>query len=430
MTKMDPMLPEASPSTLKKAGVRRVNNLPLYMVIGAMTIFVFMIALVAFKRANQNKVQEKALLTPHSNTDSSTMAGEVIAGRKVELSNAKIELPPAPKLPESMGPNMPLAIPVAVVENPDEPPLPESRAKSLLDPEIARIRMEKMQAFEHAVKAKTGIEIPAQYKSKALMEKEKLQREIRGNPSSAFQARLEQMRLDLQEIQKDSNDGFELAKEDTDAQQKDRFRLFSQVKAPKPFSLLTGSVIPGTMISEIRSAFPNEIIGQVSQDVYDTATGKYLLIPQGTRIFGISSSKVAFGQDILVVAWQRLIFPDGKTLDIGSMPGADGSGFTGFSDQVDNHYVRIFGSALLMSGIVGGISYSQSLNQRNGFNNQPTAGSVLSEALGQQLGQVTAQMIAKNLNIAPSIKIRPGYQFNIAVIKDIAFTKPYQSFDY
>jgi type IV secretion system protein TrbI len=165
--------------------------------------------------------------------------------------------------------------------------------------------------------------------------------------------------------------------------------------------------------------------------VYDTATGRFLIIPQGTKLLGIYASDVHYGQDTLLVAWQRLTFPDGKTLDLGSMPGTDSAGFGGFRDKVDNHYMRIFGSALLMSGIVGGITYSQNLNQANqGPSAAPTAGSVLSQALGQQLGEVTAQMISKNLNIAPSIKIGSGYRFNILVVKDLVFQKPYRVFDY
>ncbi|MCY1448664.1 Bacterial conjugation TrbI-like protein [compost metagenome] len=129
------------------------------------------------------------------------------------------------------------------------------------------------------------------------------------------------------------------------------------------------------------------------------------------------------------MAWQRIVFPDGKAMDIGSMRGSDSAGYSGLNDKVNNHYLRIFGSAFLMSGIVAGISLSQDRNE-NGDNDRTTASSAMSEALGQQLGQVTAQMIAKNLNIAPTIEIRPGYRFNVMVTKDMTFSKPYQSFDY
>jgi len=78
-------------------------------------------------------------------------------------------------------------------------------------------------------------------------------------------------------------------------------------------------------------------MAQVSQNVFDTATGRYLLVPQGTRLVGSYSSDVIYGQSRILIAWQRLVFPDGKALDLGSMPGADSAGFSGLSDQVNNH---------------------------------------------------------------------------------------------
>ena len=170
-------------------------------------------------------------------------------------------------------------------------------------------------------------------------------------------------------------------------------------------------------------------MAQTSQDVFDTATGKHKLFPQGSRLVGTYSSEVAYGQARVLVAWQRIVFPDGKAIDIGAMPGADGAGFAGFKDQVDNHYVRIFGSALLMSAITAGVAYSQQ-NQNTGSVYAPNAQSTLSSALGQQLGQATVQMITKNMNIAPTLEIRPGYRFNILVTKDLTLSKPYEAFDY
>ncbi len=111
------------------------------------------------------------------------------------------------------------------------------------------------------------------------------------------------------------------------------------------------------------------------------------------------------------------------------MPGADSAGYAGFNDQVNNHYFRLFASAFLMSGVTAGITMSQNQDQQNNGNRQ-TASGALSEALGQQLGLVTAQLISKNMNIAPTLEIRPGYRFNVIVTKDMTFSKPYQAFDY
>ena len=210
----------------------------------------------------------------------------------------------------------------------------------------------------------------------------------------------------------------------------DKWKLDSKPQPPRPYSLQTTFVIPATLISGINSTLPGKIFGQVSQNVYDTATGRYLLIPQGTKLEGVYSSDVAYGQASLLVAWQRLVFPDGKTMDIGAMPGSNGAGYAGFSDQVNNHYVRLFGSALIMSAITAGVSLSQSRNQIAGTFGAPTTNTVLSAALGQQLGRVTSQLISKNMNISPTLEIRPGYPFNVTVIRDLVFNKPYQAFDY
>jgi type IV secretion system protein VirB10 len=211
--------------------------------------------------------------------------------------------------------------------------------------------------------------------------------------------------------------------------QGDRWRLESQPEAPRsPYELRAGFVVPATLISGINSELPGQIMAQVSQDIYDTPLGKYKLIPQGSRLVGSYTSDVAYGQSRILIGWQRIVFPDGKAMDIGSMPGADSAGYAGFKDQVNNHYFRLFGSAFLMSAVTAGVAISQP--EQVTTNGRPTASSAMSEALGQQLGNVTAQLISKNLNVAPTLEIRPGYRFNVIVTKDMTFSKPYKAFDY
>lgn len=446
----DLMLPNASPGTLKQNGVRRVNNLPLIMVITALTLFVLMIAFVAMKRANQQTTKQAPVPVAH-HLDTSLMAAEIVAGRV-----GGIIMPSKPI--ETVDTS--LALPVALIDNPDNPPVirnkppilrPKTvRSGELTDPDLDRIKMAKMEQFEDAVKAKMSIPLPDQLsassslkisqggndpKSKLTALKRQIELLNAGDPTASYQARLQQIRAAMGGHESDEGMGMNLIQNPSHnlAEPSDRWELHSTVEAPRtPFVLRAGAVIPGVMISGVKPELPGQIIGQVSQNVYDTATGKYLLLPQGTRLIGMYSNEVSYGQSSVLIAWQRLVFPDGKALDICSMPGGDSAGFAGFHDQVNNHYVRLFGSALLMSGVVAGITYSQNPSQTGAFGQpaQPTAGSVMSAALGQELGQVTAQMIAKNLNIAPSLTIRPGYEFNVIVVKDMTFTKPYQSFDY
>ncbi len=211
------------------------------------------------------------------------------------------------------------------------------------------------------------------------------------------------------------------------AGQEDRWKLDSKPERSSPYSLLPGFVIPAVMISGINSELPGQITAQVSQDIYDTPIGQHRLIPQGARLVGEYSNDVAYGQRRVLVAWQRIIFPDGKTMDIGAMPGVDALGQSGFNDQVNNHYMRIFGSALLMSAVVAGAAYSQ--RDSGGAFGRQNAGSIMSQSLGQQLGQATTRLMMKNLNIAPTLEIRPGFRFNIVVTKDMVFSKPYQAFN-
>jgi type IV secretion system protein VirB10 len=215
---------------------------------------------------------------------------------------------------------------------------------------------------------------------------------------------------------------------DNQIQAGNRWASNSRPEAPvSPFELRAGFVIPGVMITGVSSELPGQIEAQVAQNVYDTATGGYLLIPQGSRLVGSYQSNAAYGQARVLIAWQRVVFPDGKALDIGAMPGADSAGYAGFTDQVNNHYARIFGSAVMLSLIGAGAEVGAPQTSTIGTT---TVSQALSQQLAQQLGSTATQMIQKNLSIAPTLKIRPGYRFNVVVTKDLVFQSPYRAFDY
>ena len=110
------------------------------------------------------------------------------------------------------------------------------------------------------------------------------------------------------------------------------------------------------------------------------------------------------------------------------MPGADSAGYAGFKDQVDNHYFRLFASAVLMSGITAGITISQ--DEVRDENGRVTMSGAMTESLGQQLGQLSEELIRRQMNVAPTIEIRPGYRFNVQVTKDLTFSGPYRPYDY
>lgn len=189
------------------------------------------------------------------------------------------------------------------------------------------------------------------------------------------------------------------------------------------FELKRGSVIPATMITGINSDLPGRITAQVSQSVYDSATGHYLLIPQGTKLLGRYDSKVSFGQSRVLVVWTDIIFPNGSTLQIGGMAGTDSEGYGGFADKVDNHYLRTFGSAVLVALIGTGIDMA--VPQSSTLATQDTASDAARRNFAETFGRVAEQTISKNLNVQPTIRIRPGYRFNVLVDQDMVFPGNY-----
>ena len=191
--------------------------------------------------------------------------------------------------------------------------------------------------------------------------------------------------------------------------------IYSQLKVPlSKYEITAGTIIPATLVTGIDSDLPGTITAKVSRDIFDTATGNYLLIPQGTTVIGAYDSQVSYGQSRILIAWQRLIFPDGNSFDLNGMPGADLAGMAGLSDVVDHHYARIFGSALLMSVFGAGGQLSQAQN-----NNHMDTEQIIYGAVGQEMSQTSARMIAKNMDIQPTIQIRPGSNFNVLLTRDM-----------
>lgn len=438
MGRIDPLSPDASPAGItKNAGVRRVNNLPVYLVVGTLAVFLLIMVLVAADRAAQ---QNRAPGAQDEQAGSSSVFAKELAGlQKDGIIQAE---KPAP---------LPVLQPIDIArpENLDAPPRPP--ASAALDErggndEAQRVRMAKLQQLEEAIKAKTGVRMTAprsagsapmgdgggpasreEALARLAAARQQIDAQTRGDPTAAYQARLQLLRGVGTPVGLPAAPGKDYAQFQRPGKA-DRWQLDTQPEAPRsPYTLRAGFVLPAVLISGINSDLPGQIMAQVSQDVFDTGTGKWKLIPQGARLVGQYASDVAYGQARVLVAWQRIVFPDGKALDIGSMPGADSAGYSGFHDRTNNRYLRLFGSALLMSGVTAGIALSQ--REPSPFASAPTASSALSEALGQQLGQVTAQLIAKNMGIAPTLEIRPGYRFNVIVTKDLAFSGPYQAFD-
>lgn len=195
------------------------------------------------------------------------------------------------------------------------------------------------------------------------------------------------------------------------------------VRQQSPYELKRGSVIPATLMTGINSDLPGRITAQVSQNIYDSATGHRLLIPQGAKLFGRYDSKIAFGQRRVLAIWTDIIFPNGSTLQIGGMAATDVQGYGGFKDKVNNHYFRTFASAALIAMIGTGIDMAMPESSTRAT--QDTASDAARRNFAESFGRVAERSISRNLDVQPTLEIRPGYQFNVLVDQDIVFPAAY-----
>ncbi len=175
-------------------------------------------------------------------------------------------------------------------------------------------------------------------------------------------------------------------------------------------------MISASLITGLDSDLPGMVIAQVTEPVYDTVTGRTLLIPQGARLVGQYDSVVAFGQSRALLVWQRLILPDGSSLEIDNLPATDASGYTGLSDKVDYH------TWSLIKGI--GLSTLLGVTAQQGSSDDSDLVKALRESTQQSANQAGQKIVEKTLNVQPSLRVRPGWPLRVIVHKDIIL-KPY-----
>lgn len=453
---------ESSPSALV-TGVRRANRKPLLIIGGLLFLVFLIIAVVMSDRANRNngnKQEEPVPEKPAVEATTSTLNDlqRMYGGTgEVEASFAQEEHVNAPE--SAVGMSTPvqggsqntspeLSVPTRPVSSNSQQISNGAggarQSYSGLDPDyserLQQLNAKKASLFETGLVSKMAIELPPVPQVKATTlggegaQLENLRQQLAADGQTAsYEDRL----AAVQRIQ-GATDGGSINERTAPNEQDDSseihattdstWTLNSRLQRPlTPYVIRTGFVIPGVMLGGVNSDLPGMVRGQVSQTVYDTATGKYPLIPQGSQLIGVYGSNIAFGQDRVQVAWQRVIFPDGRAINISGMPGTDSGGYAGMQDQVDHHFWRVIRAALAMSVISAGYSLSQDNSQADD-NERQSASGALSEALGQNMGQTAMQMIQKNLDIQPTIVIRPGLRFNVMINKDIVFDAPYQAF--
>lgn len=199
----------------------------------------------------------------------------------------------------------------------------------------------------------------------------------------------------------------------------------SQIEHPvSQYQIMAGTLIPVTLVTAINSDLPGQVIAQVTRNVYDTQQ-RHLLIPAGSKVLGRVDDQVGLGQARISIAWHRLILPNSSSLSLPEFGGVDGKGAAGIRDRVNNNYTRNFATVLLLSAITAGTQLSQP--QAANVYTPPSAGQVAAGALGQQMGEVSSQLISRNMQVAPTLEVRPGFKFSIYVSQDLILA-PYDHY--
>jgi type IV secretion system protein VirB10 len=174
-----------------------------------------------------------------------------------------------------------------------------------------------------------------------------------------------------------------------------------------------GSVIPAALITGIRSDLPGQITAQVTQNVYDSPTGRILLIPQGARLIGEYDSDIADGQNRVLLVWERLILPGGHSIALDREPGADASGRAGLSDRTDHHWGRVLRAALVSSLLGIGAEVASS--------GEGALIRALRDGTQDSVNEAGHRIVEREMKVPPTLTIRPGHPLRVLVTRDLVF---------
>lgn len=180
---------------------------------------------------------------------------------------------------------------------------------------------------------------------------------------------------------------------------------------PSPYVLQAGSVIEAALLTGLRSDLPGQISAQVTANVYDSPTGRFLLIPQGSRLLGEYDSRVAAGQSRLLLAWTRLILPDGRSIVLERQPGTDEAGYAGLQDRVDNHWGRVF--------LAAGLATVLNIGLETGRDDDSDIARAIREGTQDTIGRTGEEIVRRQLQIPPTLTIQPGFPVRVMVTRDL-----------
>ncbi|WP_315783455.1 TrbI/VirB10 family protein [Bradyrhizobium sp. SZCCHNPS1003] len=189
-----------------------------------------------------------------------------------------------------------------------------------------------------------------------------------------------------------------------------------------PYVVQAGTVIAGALITGIRSDLPGQITAQVTENVFDSPSGRVLLVPQGARLIGIYDSQVTAGQSRVLLVWTRLIMPNGRSIVLERQQGADAAGYSGLSDEVDNHFRQLVGAALLSTLLSMGSEVNAGTNQNT---NNAAIIQALRQGFGNSMSRTGQQLVGQQMNVQPTLTVRPGFPVRVIVNRDLVL-EPYQ----
>ena len=197
-----------------------------------------------------------------------------------------------------------------------------------------------------------------------------------------------------------------------------------QRAASSPLTLRAGTVIPAALVTGMNSDLPGTVVAQVTRNVYDSAAQRDVLVPAGTRLVGEYDDQIAYGQNRALVAWTRMLFPDGTSVELPGLPSTDRQGYAGMRDRVDRHYGQVFGSAVLLAAVGGGVELAAP--DRGGFNATPSPQEVASRQVALELSRVATEVVRRGLDVQPTLRVAPGYRFYVLLARGLPFAGHYR----
>ena len=201
-------------------------------------------------------------------------------------------------------------------------------------------------------------------------------------------------------------------------------QIVRPASAPSPFVLYEGTILPAVLTSELTSDLPGLVTATLRSPVFDSPSGHHLILPAGTKALGRYDTSLASGDSRLLVSWHRLILPDGRFFEIPLSNAVDVHGSTGLVDRTDRHLARAFTSTLLLSILGAGAQLAQPNSYSDSYR-PPSAGVAAAGAVGQQVTHLSTKLLERDLDVKPTLAIRPGTVFGIVLQADIAFAAAY-----